>query len=174
MLLLSIMVDAIAGVRPARLSRWEFWIIAAVVSLCLVLSLMGKGRRQRQAYENFLEHASMIQQAAERFAADHGGKFPPDGMHTSAPWGLSEKYLRWDRAWNIDYDVHDNGHGGRFVCLEYCGPYDETVYAGLCQNPKYRRLYGRGQPIPGHVNRIWLIREQAPIMEKTAPPRKGD
>ncbi len=167
------MTDVKASIRPTLLRRWEVWAIVAAVGVCLVLSLLGKGRRQRAAYEDFAEHASMVQRAVEQFAADHGGKFPPDGTHTAAPPGLDEKYLRWDRGWKIDYEVHDNGQGGKFVCLEFCSPYKEIIYAGLCRNPEYRRLYGRGQPIPGHLNRMWVIREQAPIMEELHPRYKG-
>jgi hypothetical protein len=166
-------MDAQASFRPALLSRWEWWVLAVLIGLCLALSLWGKGRRQRQAYDNFLARAPVVQAALERFAADHGGRFPPDGMHTSCPPGFEDRYLAWDRRWNIDYDVYDNGRGGKYVCLEFCGPFKETVYGGLCRNPNYRRLYGRGQPIPGQLNRIWLIREQAPIMENPRYKNKG-
>jgi len=148
--------------------------LVILISLLLALSLLGKGRRQREAYENFLARAPVVQEALERFAADHGGKFPPDGVHTGRPPGLGDQYLAWQHAWNIDYEVYDNGHGGKYVCLEFCGPFNSPVYFALCRNPKYRRLYGRGQPIPGQSNRIWLVREQAPIMDDPRYGGKGN
>jgi hypothetical protein len=167
-------MEAQASLRPVSLRHWERWALVVLIGLCLTLSLLGKGRRQREAYENFLARAPVVQAALERFAADHGGKFPPDGVHTGRPPGFSDKYLAWDRHWNIDYDVYDNGHGGKYVCLEFCGPFKDPVYFALCRNPENRRLYGRGQPIPGQMNRIWLIREQAPILDAPRFLGKGD
>ena len=159
--------------RPLDFKRWEWWILVLAVGLLVFLAAHGKGRLERLAYERFLEVAPQVQAALERFAADHEGKFPPDAMMTSRPAGLSDKYIKWHKNWKIDYEVHDNQHDGKAVCLEFCGPFDERLYFGLCKVPAYRRLYGRGQPIPGHVNRIWVIREEAPIMEEP-PPESQD
>lgn len=149
--------------RPAKLSRPEWIILAAVIALCLVLANVNKGRREKHAYQNFIIRSERVQNALERFAADHGG-YPPDAMFTGAPKGLSPKYISWCPSWKIDYEVHPNGHGGKYVCLELCGPFKERLYYGLCNKPKMRKLYGRGQPIPGYLNRIWLIKEDAPIL----------
>lgn len=159
--------------RPLDFRRWEWWILALAVGLLIFLATWGKGRRERLAYERFLEVAPQVQAALERFAADHGGRFPPDAMMTSRPAGLDDKYIHWRKSWKIDYEVHDNEQDGLAVCLEFCGPYDERLYFGLCKNPEYRRRYGRGQAIPGHVNRIWVISENAQILEEAPPGPEG-
>ncbi|MFH1035483.1 MAG: hypothetical protein V1806_13320 [Pseudomonadota bacterium] len=156
--------------RPLDFKRWEWWILVLAVGLLVFLATYGKGRRERLAYEHFLQQAPLVQAALERFAADHDGQFPPDAMMTSRPAGLDDRYIKWRKGWKIDYEVHENEQGGQAVCLEFCGPFDERLYYGLCKKPEYRRLYGRGQPIPGHVNRIWVISENAAIME--SPPEE--
>jgi hypothetical protein len=156
--------------RPLDFKRWEWWVLVLAVGLLIFLATYGKGRRERLAYERFLEVAPQVQAALERFAADHNGQFPPDAMMTNRPAGLTDNYIKWRNSWKIDYEVHDNGQDGQTVCLEFCGPFDERLYFGLCKNPQYRRLYGRGQPIPGHVNRIWVISENANVQE--APPEE--
>ena len=151
---------------PWPLKRVELWLLALMVVICLVLTISAKDRRQRRAVDDFLRRAPVITQALERFAAAHGGAFPPDAMYSGPPPGLDAKYLAWDPDWLIDYEVHPNGQGGHYVCLEFAGPLGEFRYHGLCNQASYRRLYGQGQKIPGQVNRVWLIREQAPILEK--------
>jgi len=155
--------------HPLGLAPWERWVLIGLLILCLVLAVAGRHRRQRRAYEDFLRRAKMIEQALERFAADHQGRFPPDAMFTNRPPYLDDRYLAWDPEWLIDYDVGDNRRGGRFVCLEFCGPTGKRRYFGLCHDPALRARYGRGQPIPGQRNRIWVIREEAPILPP--PPR---
>jgi hypothetical protein len=113
---------------------------------------------------HFLENAPRVQQALEAYAAKNQGMFPPDAIHNQRPQGLSDSFLHWKRQWNIDYDVHDNGNGGKFICLEWCGPYTTPEYLGLCQKPELRRKYSRGQAIPDQINRIWVIRESAKVL----------
>ena len=79
---------------PGFLSRWELAVIAAAIALLLVLALAGKGRRQREAYENFLRRAPKIEAALLAFAKDHDGRFPPDAMFTGMPQGLGP-YIAW-------------------------------------------------------------------------------
>ncbi|CAO0824458.1 Type II secretion system protein [Desulfarculales bacterium] len=155
--------------RPLEFKRWEWWLLVLAVGLLVFLATYGKGRRERLAYERFLKLAPQVQAALERFAADHDGQFPPDAMMTSRPAGLNDKYIKWRKSWKIDYEVHDNEQDGQSVCLEFCGPFDERLYFGLCKNPEYRHRYGRGQLIPGHVNRIWVVKEDAAIMEELSP-----
>lgn len=145
-------------------------MLVAVVATMLFMATAGKGRRQREAYERFLVHAPLVTEALERFASDHDGAFPPDAMFTNSPQGLDDRYIHWDSGWKIDYEVRDNGGGGQFVCLEFGGPFNERQYFGLCNVPEYRRKYGRGQPIPGQTNRIWLVREAATILPAAPPP----
>ena len=164
----SVMTTAQSS-RPLDFRRWEWWTLVVAVALLVFLAAHGKGRRERLAYERFQEVAPQVQAALERFAADHQGRFPPDSMMTSRPRGLTERYISWDQTWKVDYEVHDNGQGGQAVCLEFCGPFAERHYFGLCRKPELRRLYGRGQPIPGQVNRLWVIREQAEIMDRNDP-----
>jgi hypothetical protein len=158
--------------RPRGLLIWELLAIGLAVAILLVFSIAGKGRRERAAYQRFLERAPVIQAALERYAADNKGHFPPDGSFTNPPPGLDETYIKWDPQWKVDYDVHPNGKGGMYVCMEFCGPYKERWYFGLCNNPEYRRNYGRGQAIPGKYNRIWVVREQAPIMPQSNQQHK--
>lgn len=155
---------AIRKQYPGPLSKWERWLVAGLLLLCLGLAVAGKGRRQRAAYDAFLKNAPRVAAALEAYAADHGGRFPPDAMFVRSPAGLSPKYIDWHGSWRIDYEVHDNGHGGSFVCLEFGGPFNERRYFALCRKPWVRQKYGRGQPVPGYSNRIWLVREQAPII----------
>lgn len=171
MLYSAIMPSAIHTTHPSELRPWERWALILSTLVLVFLAIHGKGRKERDAYERFLENAPRVAAALERFAADHQGRFPPDAMHTAQPLGLDERYIQWEKEWKIDYEVHDNGQGGRTVCLEFGGPFVRRYYFGLCRKPEYRRLYGRGQPIPGQINRIWVIRESAEIMpDPTQPP----
>ena len=155
--------------HPQKILRWEWWALIILVALCLVLAVAGKGRKQARIYKGFLKQAPIIQEAREAYAKDHNGRFPPDAMSTRRPQGLDDRYIEWSDSWLIDYDVHQNGAGGWFVCLEFVGPYGVPEYYALCQDPEVRGKYGRGEPIPGRANRIWLIREDAPIMPKIPP-----
>ena len=155
---------------PAFLARWELAVIVAAVVLLLVLALAGKGRRQREAYENFLSRAPKIEAALRAYAADHDGRFPPDAMFTGMPQGMGP-YIDWNERWKIDYEAHKNGKGGYYVCMEFCGPYKERLYFGLCNKPEYRAKYGKGQPVPGKVNRLWVVSEDAKLMPRERPPR---
>ena len=149
--------------RPLDLSRWERWALVIVVAALVFLAVEGRDRKEREAYERFQQQAPLVAQALERYASDHEGRFPPDAMFCQRPLGLNDEYIMWNPAWKIDYEVHDNGHDGQYVCLEFGGPFKQRLYFGLCNVPEYRRKYGRGQDIPGQLNRIWLIREQAEI-----------
>lgn len=149
--------------RPLDFSRWERWSLAIVVAALVFLAVEGRDRKERDAYERFQQQAPLVAQALERYAADHQGRFPPDSMFCNRPDGLSDDYIKWDPGWKIDYEVHDNGQDGQYVCLEFGGPFKQRLYFGLCNVPEYRRKYGQGQDIPGQLNRIWLIREQAEI-----------
>ena len=148
---------------PGGMARWEKLTVAVIVGVCVVLGVAGRHRKINKAYEQFLELAPRIEAAARAFAADHGGAFPPDGIGVQAPPGLSPRYIRWQRSWNIDYEAHPNGKGGMFICLEFCGPFKHPRYLGLCRKPELRRRYPRGEPIPGCTNRIWVIAEQARV-----------
>jgi len=156
--------------HPLDLRAWERWSLFVLCGVLVFLAAHGKGRKEREAYERFLELAPQVQAALERYAALHDGRFPPDAMHTARPRGLDDAYIDWDQGWKIDYEVHANDQGGQSVCLEFGGPFVQRYYFGLCKNPEYRRLYGRGQPIPGHFNRIWVVRESARIMPDPACP----
>ena len=155
--------------HPQKILPWEWWALIFLVSLCLVLAVAGKGRKQARIYKGFLKQAPIVQEALEAYAKDHNGRFPPDAMSTRRPQGLDDRYIDWSDSWLIDYDVHPNGAGGWFVCLEFVGPYGVPEYYALCQDSEIRKEYGRGQPIPGRANRIWLIREDANIMPKIPP-----
>lgn len=156
--------------HPSHLRTWEKWTLLILCGGLFFLAAHGKGRKEREAYERFVELAPQVQAALERFAADHEGRYPPDAMHTARPLGLDDKYIRWDQGWKIDYEVHPNGEGGKSVCLEFGGPFVQRYYFGLCRKPEYRRLYGRGQAIPGHFNRIWVVQESAQIMPDPCNP----
>lgn len=170
-MLYSPIMPSLSHTHPVDLRAWERWALIVLCGALIFLAAHGKGRKEREAYERFLELAPQVQAALERFAADHDDRFPPDAMHTARPRGLDAKYIGWDQEWKIDYEVHDNGQGGHSVCLEFGGPFDQRYYFGLCKNPAYRRLYGRGQAIPGHFNRIWVVRESARIMpDPTSQP----
>lgn len=137
----------------------------AVISATAVIQTI-QGREGH--YQEFLRRAEKIGQALEAFARDHGGKYPSDGQDTHSPPGLSPGYLEWQEEWNIDYEVHDNGRGGKYVALEYLGQYkpgQSFHSSGLTRDPQKRRLYGRGQKIPGSLNRIWVFHEEASIDE---------
>jgi hypothetical protein len=159
-----------ASTHPRKLLRWEWWVLFLLATLCLVLAVAGKGRKQAIIYDDFLRRAPLIQEGLEAFAKEHEGRFPPDAMFTRRPAGLEDRYIAWSDSWNIDYDVHPNDKGGWFVCLEFVGPYGQPEYFALCQKPDIRKNYGKGEPIPGHSNRIWLVRENAPIMPPIPRP----
>ncbi|MCB2225380.1 MAG: hypothetical protein KQH53_01790 [Desulfarculaceae bacterium] len=155
----------------ARLKAWEWWALAVILALSMGLTLRGLYLREPQPVRVFLERAQQIDEAARRFAADHNGAFPPDGIITRRPAGLIDRYIRWNDAWLIDFETGPNGKGGHYVCLEFTAPHGRHEYRGLCRNPEYRERYGEGQPIPGSDNRIWLIEENARVMPQ--PPPKG-
>jgi hypothetical protein len=148
------------------LSPWA-WVINLVLMLLIaLLATVQTGKGRELPFREFREHAREIGLALEAFARDHGGRYPTDGVDNNSPPGLSPKYIQWQKEWNVDYEVHDNGHGGRYVALEYLGRYkkDTEFHAiGLTRDPNYRKLYGQGQPIPRRLNRIWVFHEEAPI-----------
>ncbi|MEW5914312.1 MAG: hypothetical protein AB1814_17295 [Thermodesulfobacteriota bacterium] len=146
-------------------------MLALLLAVSLLLAVYGKLRREPEPVLLFLDRAERIEAALERFAADHHGAFPPDAFSVKRPYGLEDRYIKWRESWLIDYEVHPNGRGGEYVCLEFVGPRGKREYLGLCDNPEIRRRYGRGQAIPRCDNRIWVIREQARIMP--LPPRPG-
>lgn len=152
--------------NPDKLFRWEWWLLVIFLALCLFLAVAGKGRKQARIYDDFLGRAPLIHKALECFAHENQGRFPPDAMLTNRPQGLDDRYIAWSPYWLIDYEVHENGTGGWFVCLEFVGPYGDAEYHALCLDADLRANYGRGQPIPGRANRIWLVCEDAPIMPK--------
>lgn len=149
--------------RAARLKAWEWWALGLILALSLGLALRGYYLREPHPVRVFLERAEKIEAAAKRFAADHGGAFPPDGIITRRPAGLDDHYIHWDPKWLIDFEVGPNGLGSHYVCLEFTAPHGHHAYQGLCANPEYRSRYGQGQPIPGSDNRIWVIAEDARI-----------
>jgi len=119
-------------------------------------------------YEEFRTRAREIGQALEAFAVDHQGMYPPDAQGTDSPHGLSPRYIQWDLRWNIDYEVHPNGAGGNYVGLEFRLPHREgktPPYSMLTQNPEFRKLYGKGERIPGKRGRIFIFHESALIAE---------
>ncbi|MBU1275606.1 MAG: hypothetical protein KJ720_09545 [Proteobacteria bacterium] len=154
--------------KTTRLKPWEWWVLAIFLALTLGLALKGYYLREPHPVRVFLERAEVITQAARQFAADHGGAYPPDGIITRRPAGLTDRYIKWDDRWLIDFEAGPNGRGSHYVCLEFTGPRGRHAYRRLCINPEYRRRYGQGQPIPGHENRIWVIAEEARIYQ----PRK--
>lgn len=150
------------------MSRLEWFITLALMLIISILAVTQTIRGRETPFREFIRRAGMVGQALEVFAQDHGGRYPDDGTDNQSPPGLSPQYIDWKEEWNIDYEVHDNGHGGKYVALEYLGRYykDQAFHAsGLTRNPNYRKMYGRGQPIPGRINRIWVFYEQAPIYE---------
>lgn len=157
-------MDSNRRLHPPTLHWVEWLVVIALVLVCLVLGVKGLGRKNKNAYQVFGETAPQIQAALERFAADHQGCFPPDAAPNRPPRGFTDEYIPWRPEWKIDYEAKDNGSGGAFVCLEFGGPYRRQQYLKLCEDPEIRRRYGRGQPIPNQRNRIWVVRENAPIM----------
>ncbi len=152
----------------ARLKPWEWWALIAILALSLGLALRGLYLREPHPVRVFLERAEKIDAAAKRFAAEHGGAFPPDGVITRRPAGLDDRYIKWNDRWFIDFEVGPSRQGGHYVCLEFTAPNGIHQYRRLCANPEFRRRYGEGQPIPGHENRIWVIAEKARIYQ---PPK---
>jgi len=155
--------------QDSRYWGLPFWAWGVTVALMVFIAAMAIVRTinaREIPYQEFKENARVIGKALEAFARDHGGKFPDDGQDTGSPPGLSPKYLEWKHEWNIDYEVHSNGHGGRYIALEFLGRYRKDTQfhsLGLTRDPRMRRLYGQGQPIPRCLNRIWVFYEQAPI-----------
>lgn len=154
---------------PLKLLKLELVIIALAVLVCVVLALRGQDRMNRNAENAFLAAASLMHMGLEAYSADNHGCFPFDAGPAERPWGLSDKYVKWDKDWKIDYDAKDNGKGGFFVCMEFGGPYRSHRYRKLCEDPELRRLYGDGRGIPHHRNRIYVVREQAPIRGQGCP-----
>jgi hypothetical protein len=147
-------------------SPW-IWGVTLILMILVTLLAISRTIKSREIpYQEFRDRAKEIGQALEAFARDHGGRFPDDGTDNNSPPGLSPKYIQWKKEWNVDYEVHDNGHGGNYIALEYLGRYKNNFLfhaQGLTRNPDYRRLYGRGQLIPKRLNRIWVFYEAAPI-----------
>ena len=150
------------------LSPWE-WRIALILMLFIAILAVAQTLIGREAqFKQFIERAGLIGQALEAFTRDHGGRYPDDGIDNHSPEGLSPKYIQWKEEWNIDYEVHDNGRGGKYIALEYLGRYEKGQAfhsMGLTRDPNFRKIYGRGQPIPGKTNRIWVFHEEAPIFK---------
>jgi len=148
------------------LSYWAWGITLTLMLFISILAMVKTVKGRELAFQEFKDQAKEIGQALEAFARDHGGRFPDDGQDNESPPGLSPNYLQWKKEWNVDYEVHDNGHGGKYIALEYLGRYKKNCFfhaQGLTRDPNNRRLYGRGQPIPKRLNRIWVFYEKAPI-----------
>jgi hypothetical protein len=145
---------------------WEWLIMVTAMLIISILAVIQTQKVREGPFRDFIGRAVLIGQALEAFSRDHGGRYPDDGIDHYSPAGLSPKYIEWKEEWNIDYEVHDNGHGGKYIALEYLGKYQKgrAFHAlGLTRNPVYRKIYGRGQLIPGKLNRIWVFYEEAPI-----------
>lgn len=150
------------------MSYWDWAITLSLMLLISILAIVQTIRGREGPFKKFIERAPQIGQALDAFARDHGGCFPDDGMDNSSPPGLSPKYIQWMEEWNIDYEAHDNGRGGKYIALEYLGPYQKGLSyhaRGLTRNPTFRQFYGKGQRIPGEINRIWVFYEQGPIFQ---------
>lgn len=148
------------------LSLREGIITLTLMVVITLLAVVQTIKAREAPYKEFIKRAGLIGQALEIFTRDHEGRYPGDGIDNHSPSGLSPKYLQWMEEWNIDYEVHDNGHGGKYIALEYLGRYQKGRNfnaLGLTRDPTYRKLYGRGQSIPGKTNRIWVFYEEAPI-----------
>ncbi len=151
------------------LSYWVWGLTLALMLFIAILSMVKTIKGRELAFQEFKDQARSIGQALEAFAKDHGGRFPDDGKDNESPPGLSPDYIQWKKEWNIDYEVHDNGHGEKYMALEYLGRYKKNCFfhaQGLTRNPNYRKLYGQGQPIPKRLNRIWVFYEEAPILSQ--------
>ncbi|MBA4393027.1 MAG: hypothetical protein C0407_05695 [Desulfobacca sp.] len=152
--------------RYLGLSRGEGIITISLMLFISILAIVQTIRGREAPYKQFVERAKLIGQALDAFAKDHGGRYPDDGQNNHSPPGLSPTYIQWKEEWNIDYEVHDNGQGGKYVALEFLGPYrPNQVFnsLGLTREPNNRKIYGRGQSIPRKKNRIWVFFEKAPI-----------
>jgi hypothetical protein len=144
----------------------EWFISLALMLVISILAVVQTIKGREAPYKMFARRAVEIGLALQAFAGDHGGRYPDDGLDNQSPPGLSPKYIQWKEEWNIDYEVHDNGKGGKFIALEYLGRYqkNQPFHAlGLSRDPLNRNLYGRGQKIPRRLNRIWVFYEEAPI-----------
>ena len=145
---------------------WEWGLLLVLMIFIAGLAIVQTNRGREAPFKEFAERAKRIGQALEDYARDHGGCYPPDGIDNQAPPGLSPHYIDWNEDWNVDYEVHPNGLGGYYVALEYLGRFKknrEYHALGLADNPRYRQRYGRAQPIPGRLTRIWVFHELAPI-----------
>jgi hypothetical protein len=148
------------------LSRPEGVITGILMVIIATVAVFQTIRGREAHYKDFVRRAGLISQALEAFARDHRGRYPDDGTDNHGPPGLSPAYIQWKEEWNIDYEVHDNGRGGKFVALEYLGRYQKGQSfnaTGLTRDPMKRKNFGRGQLIPGSTNRIWVFYEQALI-----------
>ena len=148
------------------MSSKEWGIILVLMAVITILAIVQTIRGREAHFKEFASRAVRIGQALEAYARDQGGCYPPDGGGNQAPPGLSPKYIPWPIEWNVDYEVHPNGHGGYYLALEYLGRYNKKYSnpaLGLTANPEYRKQYGRAQRIPGWPTRIWVFHEQAPI-----------
>jgi hypothetical protein len=148
------------------MSGWEMAITLILIVLVSLLAIIQTLRAREAPYQQFIDRAQEIASALEAFAREHGGCYPDDGRDNQSPPGLSPGYIQWKEEWNIDYEVHDNGHGGNYVALEYLGRYKknrEYHALGLTLDPQNRKRYGQGQRIPGKNARIWVFYEEAPI-----------
>ncbi len=152
--------------RPVSLNRLEAAVIAVLVTISLVLGWYGVNRRVRQAHERFLRLAPEITQALERYAADHGGRYPYPVPPTQRPVGLSDRYIKWDPAWGIVYDTRAARRGTYNICLELLVPNRKSNFRRLCVVYRHLRRHGRAQPIPGTNNRLWVVRRNG----KRMPP----
>lgn len=153
---------------PSTMKRWEILAVAVLALALTALAVHGRQKHSAEVYDQFIKNAAIIEEALAKYAEEHGG-YPSDACAYGRPPGLNTRYMRWKREWNIDYEVRDNKHGGIFVCLEYCGPEGGVRYKGLCDKKNYRIKYPKGQPIPGEINRIWVIKESAKILPCPTP-----
>ena len=65
--------------------------------MLIFLAVEGWDRKECDPCERFQEQAANVQQALERYAVGHGGKFPPYAMFCARPKVLNDEY-------NDEYD----------------------------------------------------------------------
>ena len=146
-----------------------FTLVELLIAMLIVavLAAIGvpayQGAKQKALYGQFQANAHQIEVALERFAIDHQGNYPQDGMFFQPPpGGFTPGYVTWNQSWRIDYEVHGNGSSGSYTGLEFY--YPGEGYRGLCDSAVNRACYGHGEPIPGQKSRIWIFHEKAEII----------
>ncbi len=157
-----------AGREQARGPLWAAF--AAALLLAVSLGWAWRLTELRIGTREFLARAPAVEALLAAHARQSGGVLPAmaplppigglraDAGQCAAPRGMGGAKGPWRQGWNIVYQLGGYGGGEPWACLQYLGPWGRRSADPRAWDPAWRAAAGRGQPLPGGLNRLWCLR----------------